>query len=60
MARSPAGRLFSAEGLGSVTGPLLVGAVIALGGVREGMVALGPGGLALAMGALVGSKAARL
>ncbi len=54
------GWLFFAEGLGSVAGPLLVGAVIALGGVREGMVALGLTGCGLALGALLGSKSVRL
>ena len=54
------GWLFFAEGLGSVAGPLLVGGVIALGGVREGMVAVGATGCALAIGAMVGSKAVRL
>ena len=54
------GWLFFAEGLGSVAGPLLVGSVIALGGVREGMVALGLTGCGLAIGALLGSKTVRL
>ena len=54
------GWLFFAEGLGSVAGPLLVGGVIAIGGVREGMVAVGLAGCALAIGALLGSRAVRL
>lgn len=54
------GWLFFAEGLGSVAGPMLVGGVIALGGVREGMVAVGLAGVGLAIGALLGSKAVRL
>ncbi|MEO8219132.1 MAG: MFS transporter [Acidobacteriota bacterium] len=54
------GWLFFAEGLGSVAGPLLVGTVIALGGVREGMVALGLIGCGLAIGAMLGSKSVRL
>lgn len=57
---SALGWLFFAEGLGSVVGPLLVGAVIAFGGVREGMVAVGLTACALAAGALVGSKTVRL
>ncbi|MEO6397764.1 MAG: MFS transporter [Tepidiformaceae bacterium] len=54
------GWLFFAEGLGSVAGPLLVGIVIALSGVREGMVAVGLTGSALGVGALLGSKRVRL
>lgn len=54
------GWLFFAEGLGSVVGPLVVGTVIALGGVREGMAALGVAACGLAIGALLGSRTVRL
>ncbi len=54
------GWLFFAEGLGSVAGPLLVGGVIAFGGVREGVVAVGLAAGGLAIGALLGSKTVRL
>lgn len=54
------GWLFFAEGLGSVVGPLAIGTMIDLAGVRAGIVGMGVGVLALAVAAGGASRGVRL
>jgi len=57
---SALGWLFFAEGLGSVVGPLAIGMMIELAGVRAGLFGMGIGVLALAVAAGGASRVVRL
>ncbi|HXU22425.1 MAG TPA: MFS transporter, partial [Tepidiformaceae bacterium] len=54
------GWLFFAEGLGSVTGPVIIGAVISVSGVRDAVVAISILDACIVALAIAGSKATRL